>query len=131
MKSRKGFGRLVWDVGQATPKLASKKLAKEDLERTWADLAAEDARKAHEAFWILTAAPLPTVPLLRDRLKPITPVEAGKVQQWITDLDSAKFATRQAAPKIWKGSAARPRHPSAKLWRECLPWKVVAVWRSC
>jgi hypothetical protein len=36
-------------------------------------------------------------PFLRERLKPAPVADAAKVQKWITDLDSEKFAVRQAA----------------------------------
>jgi RNA polymerase sigma factor (sigma-70 family) len=92
---------LVWDVRpSARPaRLATKKLQAAELEGLWADLAG-DAPKAHRAIWTLVAASKQSVPFLRARLKPVAVLaNAGQVQQWIADLDSEKFAVRQAAKK--------------------------------
>jgi hypothetical protein len=93
---------LVWDVRQSTRavRLAPRHLQVAELERCWADLASDKAPQAHQAIWTLTAAPKQSVPFLRARLKPAAVLAtAGKIQQWIADLDSDKFAVRQAAKK--------------------------------
>lgn len=92
---------LVWDVRQLTraSKFANKQLDAVGLEGCWADLAADDAPKAHQASWTLISAPKQSVALLRERLTPIIAADGGKTRQWIADLESEKFAVRQAAMK--------------------------------
>jgi RNA polymerase sigma factor (sigma-70 family) len=76
----------------------------------WTDLGGENAAKAHQALWLLVGAPKESVPFLRDRLKPVTRLDGSKVRQWITNLDSDKFAVRQAAAKELEkvGEQVRP-----------------------
>ncbi len=90
---------LVWDVRKALARPAAPKLDKEELEACWAELAGDDAAKAYQAAGALAAASAQAVPLLRARLKPLAVVEAGKIQQWITDLSSEQAAVRAAAVK--------------------------------
>jgi hypothetical protein len=45
----------------------------------------------------LAAQPEKSIPLFRDRLRPFAAADAGKINQWIADLDSRKFPVRQAA----------------------------------
>src|SRR5262249_8585325 len=71
-------------------------MGKEGLASSWTLLAGEDPAKAHEALWALVAAPEESVAFLKARLKP---VDGGKIQKLLTDLNSAQFAARQAALK--------------------------------
>lgn len=66
----------------------------EDL---WADLAADDAVKAFRAVRGLIASPKSTVPMLRERLKPMPPVDPKQTEQLIADLDHAEYAVREKA----------------------------------
>jgi WD40 repeat protein len=105
---------LVWDVAKIGPRLTLQKLSKEVLETCWGDLAGDDAAKAHKACWALPAAAEQAVPLLRDRLKPVAVVDAGKVQKWIAELDSDEFAMRDAATKELKRLGGQAQTPIAK-----------------
>ncbi len=71
----------------------------EDAEKCWADLAAEDARRAHDAVWKLAREPGKSLPLLRDRLHPVQPVSREQLERLIRDLDSDQFAARETATK--------------------------------
>jgi WD40 repeat protein len=86
---------LVWhlDSGIAKSSLA------QDLETLWAVLADENAGKTHEALWTMVAIPSQSVNFLRQRLKPVFLADKAKVDQWIEDLGSDKYAVRQAATK--------------------------------
>ena len=63
----------------------------------WGDLAHDDAAKALNSVLKLTAAPRQSVPLLSERLKPAARIHPRKIAGWIGDLESEKYAVRQAA----------------------------------
>src|SRR5262245_38618006 len=70
---------------------------RKQFDQLWADLAAEDARKAYRARNALAFAQ--AIPCLSDCLHPIRPVDAKRVEKLIADLDSEQFAAREAAAK--------------------------------
>jgi WD40 repeat protein len=83
---------LVWDI-------AGPPVAKTPAE-LWADLAGNDAAKAHRAIWSLAAMPQHAVPLVQQHVKPATAPPAEAREQFtrlVADLDSDDFATRQKA----------------------------------
>ena len=90
---------LVWDVDKVLPKAILQNVSDEQLRSFWKDLSADNAATAHQAMWTMIASPNQSVPFLSTQLKPVAPEDAGKVQQWIADLDSDKFAVRQVAAK--------------------------------
>jgi WD40 repeat protein len=85
---------LVWDVasriaGRPPPALAV----------LWDDLASRDAARAYASLWALADMPGRTVPFLKEHLRPI-PADIGqRIARLIVDLDSKRFAVRQAAMK--------------------------------
>jgi len=107
---------LVWDVRQAAraARLETKRLTVEEMAACWAGLADRDARKAHQVIWALVAASKQSVPFLLDRLRPITTADAGKIQRWITDLDSGRFSVRQAAANELEKLAGQAEAPVQK-----------------
>jgi WD40 repeat protein len=89
---------LVWDLtgwgkrqGPQTPEPTPDQTA-----ALWSELIGEDAAKAHGAIWSLVAAPKQALPLLKDRLRPIT-AKPEDARRWIEQLDDEKFAVRQKA----------------------------------
>jgi RNA polymerase sigma factor (sigma-70 family) len=88
---------LVWDLEPQT--LAAKNLRREELDGLWADLAADDAGKAHRAISILAASPAQALTYLNDHLEPVAEIELKAVQRRIADLDSERFGVREAAAK--------------------------------
>jgi WD40 repeat protein len=94
---------LVWDVGSIRPKLAPHNLTKGELEAHWKALGGDDPIMAFQSCWALVAAAEQSVPILRDRLKPVVAVDEAKVQKWIADLDSNELPVRDAATKELKG----------------------------
>lgn len=92
---------LIWDLEPKTWRagLGVKTLASRDLVRLWAELAGEDAAKAYRAEWTLAAVPDRAVPFLKDRLRPVSALDAKQVQSLIADLNSGEFAVRDAAEK--------------------------------
>jgi RNA polymerase sigma factor (sigma-70 family) len=102
---------LVWDVRElhARPRPAAVELPAKEVETLWADLQGDDAVKAVKAVRTLVTSPKSVVPFLGAQLKPAVPVDASKIDKWIADLDSEKFAVRkQAAEELEKlGPLAR------------------------
>jgi RNA polymerase sigma factor (sigma-70 family) len=110
-----GFVRLwaVRRLGQGS-RAHEGKLAPEDLEALWDDLAAKDAARAYQAVWGLAAAPRQALPLCRDRLlqSPVAkdPQLPHRVARLIADLDADNFEVREKATlELGKlGKAAEP-----------------------
>jgi hypothetical protein len=91
---------LVLTAKKAAAKPAkAAKLAEETLRSCWSDLSANKASTAHAAIGVLLTAPEQSVAFLREQLSPTPVVDPAKIQKWIADLDSEKFAVRQAAAK--------------------------------
>jgi RNA polymerase sigma factor (sigma-70 family) len=92
---------LVWGLtgaGKATAGPARQPDARQ-LERWWADLAGDDARRAHAAIRDLAAVPEPAVRLFRDRLRPVAEGPSDRLRGLIADLDRPEFERREAAAK--------------------------------
>jgi RNA polymerase sigma factor (sigma-70 family) len=93
---------LIWDVtGRArAAQQAQKPLLPKELDGLWTDLMGEDAAKAHRALWGLVAAPREAVPLLKQRLEPVSPPsDKGREQValLLRELTTGEFAARQKA----------------------------------
>jgi WD40 repeat protein len=88
---------LVWDMaflaGRARPP------ADPTIEQLWTQLAEADAEKAGKALRRLTAAPDGVVRLIRDRIHPVRNVAEETITRLVADLDSPRFATRDAAER--------------------------------
>jgi hypothetical protein len=100
---------LHWELPPPQRPAAATPLSAERLDALWADLAARDAGKVFGVIDTLAARPEESVPLLRERLKPVT-VPAERIRQRIADLDSDEFARREAAAKELRdlGELAEP-----------------------
>jgi hypothetical protein len=66
------------------------------LEQLWADLASSDEGKSARALLALAANPRQSVPLLRERLRPVK-VDARRVARLLEQLDSDSFQERESA----------------------------------
>ena len=91
---------LLWDT--AGPRKGLSKPQKVDLtaaqvEALWGDLVAEDATRALRSVYKLAAASAQAVPFLGQHLKPAMRVDPRKIDGWIADLESEKFAVRKNA----------------------------------
>ncbi|HYV35937.1 MAG TPA: hypothetical protein VE988_09555, partial [Gemmataceae bacterium] len=69
------------------------------LANCWQDLAAEDAGLAFRATWRLVQNPQSAVKLLGQHLTPASPPDSPKIQAWLEDLQSTKYAVREKATK--------------------------------
>jgi hypothetical protein len=64
---------IVWDVSDLAVRRAEEAPDAKGLEGLWADLASDDAPRAYNASWRLSAPA--ALPLLRERLLPVTSKE--------------------------------------------------------
>jgi RNA polymerase sigma factor (sigma-70 family) len=87
---------LIWDVMPASRE-TSHPLSAAQLDRLWTDLAASDAALAYRALGRSIAHPSETLPLLRERLHPLTAIPTEDAKRFLADLDSEQFARREAA----------------------------------
>src|SRR5262249_11882802 len=83
---------LVWDLSD----LPTIKPAVAEREAAWADLSSADATKAYRAILALAADP-GCMTFLRDRVKPATAIPAARLRALVNDLDSDRYAKREAA----------------------------------
>jgi WD40 repeat protein len=82
-----------------------------ELDALWRDLAGADAGAAQRAVAALAAGGGKAVGYLKGRLPQVKAASAEQIRQWIADLDSERFATREAAAKRLKdlGRAVEPQ----------------------
>jgi WD40 repeat protein len=88
---------LLWDLG-AKPQKADP-LKPGDLDEMWQDLEKPNARKGEEILRKMTARPTESLPFLKEQLKPVVGLKADpvKISKMIDDLDSPRYAVREAA----------------------------------
>jgi len=93
---------LVWSLPALTQSPATR-LAKEELEALWRQLAASEARPAYTAVWTLQAAPADSLPYLRTQLLAYAKPDPQRLKQLVKDLDANEFGVRnQAAAELEK-----------------------------
>jgi RNA polymerase sigma factor (sigma-70 family) len=101
---------LFWDVAGVTHRARREaRLALQEWEALWKNLAAPDAGPAHQAIARLTASP-GTVAALKERLRAAPKVGADRLDRLLRDLDSEEFAVRENAARDLEklGETARP-----------------------
>jgi WD40 repeat protein len=67
------------------------------LEALWTDLAEQDAARAFAAIRLLCASPEQAVSLLKERLRPATPADPGRLARLLSELQSDRFESRRQA----------------------------------
>jgi WD40 repeat protein len=89
---------LIWDTtGRLRDgSLPVVKLTPRDLDAAWMDLAGEDAGRAYQAIWTLTAGAEQALPYIQEKIKPV-PVDPKRIERLIADLDSRQFPVRDRA----------------------------------
>lgn len=91
---------LFWDVADVTRrKRPVVRLTAKEWDALWADLAGEDARKAHRAAARLSAAPGVTVAALKGRLRPFPTADGTRVAKLLLELDADEFSVREKASR--------------------------------
>lgn len=88
---------LIWDMTRPMPGQGSSDLPPKTLDDCWAELTGADPVKAYRAVWTMASVPTQTVPFLGGRLKRFVPPEEKRIRQWIADLDSDDYESRQGA----------------------------------
>jgi hypothetical protein len=90
---------LLWDLTglRGRPPATEGKQSSRDLQKLWNTLAEADPTAAYRAIWDLSATPREAVAFLREHLRRVEPPEEKTIAQWVRDLDSPVFATRQQA----------------------------------
>jgi WD40 repeat protein len=103
---------LIWDTTayQARRSPTGRSLSAKELEALWADLGADDARRAYDALWSLVAAPEQGVPLVDDHLWATQAEAAQKVARLIAELGDRRFSVREKAGEALRrlGELAEP-----------------------
>ncbi|HYV34207.1 MAG TPA: hypothetical protein VE988_00800, partial [Gemmataceae bacterium] len=98
-----GKALLIWNV--ATRDLTHKgpplKLTAKELTDLWVDLSDKNYDKADAAWHKLAAGGDNSVAFLKEQIWPIAvpPMDMTKIDKWVTELDSVKFAVREKATK--------------------------------
>jgi WD40 repeat protein len=92
---------LVWDLTDLRSHLkgVTGVSGANEVEDRWNDLMGNDGTKAFSAINALAAVPQQAVRFLQERLKPAAAPDTKLIDQWISELDSNKFAARQKASK--------------------------------
>jgi hypothetical protein len=91
---------LIWDVlGQRTAPRRQDSMSPEELDRLWTDLADADASRAYRGVQTLLGDAPHAVALLKDRLRPVAPVEGQRIVRLVRELDSDAFSVREKATR--------------------------------
>jgi WD40 repeat protein len=90
---------LVWDVREAPARVAGTPLSVAEIASHWDSLGGQDAQKAYRAIWALSRTPRQFLSFLQGQLEPVAPADAKKTGELIAELNSDRFATRQAATR--------------------------------
>jgi WD40 repeat protein len=89
---------LTWDVSAVTRRGVARPLTADEAAACWADLG-RDAKASRVAGERLAGDAARTIALARAQLKPAPAIDAARIARLIADLDSPKFAARQAATR--------------------------------
>jgi WD40 repeat protein len=101
----------LWDLGAKAAK--SEALKPAELDDLWKTLEGTNARKADEAIRTLSSRPTETIPFLKEQLKVVPGVkpDAAKIAKLIADLDSPRYAVREAAMRDLERLGGLAREP--------------------
>jgi hypothetical protein len=93
---------LLWDLQGVEARVPPADTTPEAIAKHWDALAATDASRADPSLWALVAAADKALPLLRQHLHPVSAPDAKRLQQWLADLDSNDFDSRETAERELK-----------------------------
>lgn len=93
---------------------AARKLKDGEAAQCWKDLAGDNFARVRDAMLLLLGAPDQAVPLLREQLKPVAPVDAKVMAGLIAALGSDQFEDRAAAFRELRGLGERAAGPLRK-----------------
>jgi WD40 repeat protein len=90
---------LLWDVTGTRTGSAPTNPGDNELATWWADLAADDAKRAGAALAHLTRTPEQSVAYLKERLHPVEALDEKRLARLVAALDSDSFEQREAASR--------------------------------
>src|SRR5262249_32874714 len=103
---------LLWDRMRAKPAGQTGKVdtTPRGLNALWRDLTDPDATRAYAAIASLSTVPRHSLPLLRERLRPVAAVSAADIEKHVKALDSGNFTQRERATAALEklGDLAQP-----------------------
>jgi hypothetical protein len=103
---------VLWDVSKVTLRRSPQggRLSLKQLEASWADLAREDASRAHQALCVLIESPSQTIALLKGRVRPVPYSDRKTINRLLGELEDRKFTVRARAEKelLSRGEAVLP-----------------------
>jgi dipeptidyl aminopeptidase/acylaminoacyl peptidase len=88
---------LIWDTIGLVQSAPAATLANAEREALWRDLAGADAGRAYRAMRTLLADRKEIVRFLKDRLRPVPPIDSRQNARLVADLDANDFAVRSKA----------------------------------
>ncbi|MBO0699336.1 MAG: hypothetical protein J2P46_13150, partial [Zavarzinella sp.] len=88
---------LVWDATRPPVRHSSVRRESTDLAAHFRDLAGDNAEQAYASLWALVNSPKEAVAFLGEQRPLFEGVEARRIERWIADLDSDKYAERERA----------------------------------
>jgi RNA polymerase sigma factor (sigma-70 family) len=88
---------LVWDV--AGPAAKKPPLKAGDVGPAWQALAGDDAKAAFQAIRVLASSPEAAVKRIARHLQPAAPLDPKRIDAYLRDLDSPRFADRERATR--------------------------------
>jgi WD40 repeat protein len=94
-------GALVWDATRPRTRDAAVRPASAggDLAARLKDLAGHNAEQAYASLWALANAPKEAVAFLGSRESLFAATEVRKIERWVRDLDSDRYAERERASR--------------------------------
>jgi WD40 repeat protein len=104
---------LLWDLEGIEARLPPADTTPEAIAKHWDALAATDASRAYPSLWALVAAADKALPLLRQHLHSVSAPDAKRLQEWLADLDSTEFDTRETAERELK-RLGKPAEPAVR-----------------
>jgi WD40 repeat protein len=98
---------LVWDVKRCleSGSRQPEKLTPQTAVRLWDRLADDDGEKAADALSDLIEQPQLALPLLRDKLRPVPPIDKQRIAKLIANLEDDSFDVRKKANEVLEKQA--------------------------
>jgi WD40 repeat protein len=87
----------IWSLADLRDGDKVERLSVKQVAKLWDELANKDAHIAYHAVQELSAAPLDSLPLLKEKLRPALPADPKRIAALIAKLDHEKFAEREEA----------------------------------
>jgi WD40 repeat protein len=117
---------LLWRVAEHSSAGARERtgLSAAALEAVWKDLAGADAARAHAGMFRLVGDPGRAVAFLESRLRPVPEADPAQLARLIRDLDSGRFAGREAATRQLEQLGDLAAAALEEVLRRCPPLEV-------